>query len=88
MIEQFEKLKPQFALTAEQIAKMTEPLEGVGDMIKKLSDVQGITYMPHHKAICGRKSGKFIETPNVKPRATMSQARGIRLCILEGATHR
>jgi len=24
-------------------------------------------------------SGKFIETPNVKPRATMSQAREIRL---------
>lgn len=24
-------------------------------------------------------SGKFIETPNVKSRATMSQARGIRL---------
>lgn len=72
------------------LAKMAERIDfterminnqfkGVSDAIGKHNAVMGSITLPHYKVICRRKSGKFIETPNVKSRATMSQAGRIRL---------
>lgn len=47
------------------------------DIIDKLT--QAGKFLPLWRATSISASGKLIETPNVKSRATMSQARGIRL---------
>lgn len=72
------KLKENLTLGDLMTEQFKQANEGV-DTIRKQYETIGNATLPHYKVICRLASGKFIETPNVKPRATMSQAGRIRL---------
>lgn len=81
-----ELLKIQDLLTplSQQPEKAMEPVCRVAECMKEMMATAG-DHRPAPRATWGRQPRKLRGSP---PGITLSQARGIRLRTLEGATHR